>query len=324
VTVGVLLKAMLIGGSLYLITSNPLFLVVGVAVAQIDPLSVAALMGDNRMSPRVKSILASWASFDDPITVLLVVYAAAVATKSFGLGQRAGQATDIAGGLLGYGLDAALNLATAAIAFACWRLLRRWPVALWSALGVLAIIAIWQFLMLAVAIAGLFVRPRWLDAVLARVTASALMVSGVLLGLLLVNGVSPGYGVMLGLAAFLAQAVASVPLTRGLSRIDRVHLALAQQNGITAIILALRLEVQFVGAVAVIAPAILITNLTHFGANWIADRGGRKPEAQDLGRGMEPRTDNAAIGAQTDGTEVASGVVGQASTPATEEPEPRA
>lgn len=262
VTVGVLLKAAVIGGVLYLATRDPLFLVLAVAVAQIDPLSVAALMGSDRMSPRAKTILAAWASFDDPVTVILVVYAAAFAG---GLGFDPS-------GLAAYGVNLLLNGALALAAYLAWRFLRRWTFILAIVLILLGVLAVWQFLMLGVAIAGLFVRPAWLERLLPRVTNTALLCSGALLGLLLVNGVILGYGVLLGVMAFVAQIVAGILLTRGLPRPDRVHLALAQQNGITAIILALRLQTQFATAVAIIAPAIVTTNLLHLGANWLADR----------------------------------------------------
>jgi hypothetical protein len=284
VTVGVLLKATLIGGVLFLITRDPLFIVLGVAVAQIDPLSVAAIMDHEHRSPRVKSILAAWASFDDPVTVILVVYASAIATGSFGLGHTGAAAQ----GIGGYGLDLALNLAFAAVAYLAWRALRSAPA--WLAALVLvglAAVAVWQFLMLGVAIAGLFVRPAWLAPLVGRITTAALFVAGALLGILLVGGVNVGFGVLLGLMAFAAQVVAGALLSRGLARTDRLHLALAQQNGITAIILALRLEVTFAGVVAIVAPAILVTNAVHFVANWLAD-GRRHSRAQTT---AEPRGD---------------------------------
>ena len=56
VTVGVILKAALIGGILALAWWDPLFLVLGVAVAQIDPLAVASIMGHPTMSTRAKSM----------------------------------------------------------------------------------------------------------------------------------------------------------------------------------------------------------------------------------------------------------------------------
>lgn len=257
VTVGVLLKAAIIGGLLYLATSNPVFLVLGIAVAQIDPLSVAAIMGDDRMSARVKAILASWASFDDPVTVILVIYAPVVLGSTSDSGRALG----------GYGLDVLLNLAFAAVAYGVWRLLRDRPRLLYPVLAVLLAVAVWQFLMLGVAIAGLFVRPAWLIRHVGRATTWALLAAGALLGLLLVNGISLGYGVALGVMAFVAQIVAALLLSRGLNRDERITLALAQQNGITAIILALRLEVDIPTAVAVIAPAILVTNVIHAVAN---------------------------------------------------------
>ncbi|MFD0598765.1 cation:proton antiporter [Catellatospora coxensis] len=118
VTVGVVVKALLIGGLLALAWQNPLFLLLGVAVAQIDPLSVAALMGDERMSTRARTVLAAWSSFDDPFTVVLAVYASAVAATSFGLGGSSASDSDP---LLLYAADLAGNLAVAAVAWALWR-----------------------------------------------------------------------------------------------------------------------------------------------------------------------------------------------------------
>jgi NhaP-type Na+/H+ or K+/H+ antiporter len=267
VTVGVLLKAALIIGLAWLVTGNPVFIVLGVAVAQIDPLSVASIMGDDRMSPRAKSILASWASFDDPVTVILAVYASAVAAGTFGLGRDGSDYHGVAVGVAGYGVDLALNLALAALAYLAWRTLRHRPILLATVLIGLAAVAVWQFLMLAVAIAGLFVRPAGLDALIGRLTRYALLAAGALLGLLLVNGISLGYGVLLGVLAFASQLLVAPLLTRGLPRADRVHLALAQQNGITAIILSLRLESQFPATIAVIAPAIVVTNTIYWAAN---------------------------------------------------------
>jgi len=88
VTIGVIVKALLIGGSLSLAWHNPLFFVLGIAVAQIDPLSVAARIRDDRMSTRARTVLAAWSSLDDPCTVVLAIYAAAVAATTFGARQH--------------------------------------------------------------------------------------------------------------------------------------------------------------------------------------------------------------------------------------------
>ena len=268
VTVGVVFKALLIGGVLALAWRDPLFLLLGIVVAQIDPLSVAAAIGDTRMSERAKAILAAWASFDDPLTVLLAVSAAGVVGSVRG---HAGES--IATGLLAYAGELAANLALAAGVFLAYRLgpKRSW----WEAvlLVIAAAVAVWQLWLLAIALIGLFVRPRRLTAVLPRLVDVALGGALLLLGALLLGGVDPLRGLSLGLAAFAAQWVAAALLTRGLPAPDRRQLGFAQQNGITAIVLGLRLEPTFRGVISVVAPAILVTNVTHFIANrWLDGR----------------------------------------------------
>jgi len=259
VTLGVLGKAALIGGVLTLAWRDPLFLLLGIVVAQIDPLSVAAALG---MSDRARSVLAAWASFDDPLTVVLAISAASVVGN-----LRGHPGESIAAGLLAYAAELAANLALAAGAFLAYRL---GPKRTWWQTGLLVLaagVAVWQLWLLAIALIGLFVRPRWLAGVLPGLVNAALAGAVLLLGALLVGGVDPVRGLTLGLAAFAAQWVVAGPLTRGMPELDRTHLKLAQQNGITAIVLALRLEPTFRGVVAVVAPAILVTNVTHFIAN---------------------------------------------------------
>ncbi len=268
VTVGVVVKALLIGVSLALAWQDPLFLLLGVAVAQIDPLSVAALLNDTRMSERARTVLAAWSSFDDPVTVLLAIYAAGVAATVFGLGGAVSDGSP----LLTYGADLAGNAALAGAAWALWRLARTRVWLQYVLLAVVLCVAVATGWMLAVAIAGLFARPAALEPWIPRITQTALYAAATGLGVLLVDGIAPVRGVTLGVAAFAAQAVAAWLLTRGMPRADRWHLAAAQQNGITAIILALTLQIDFDGVVAVVAPAILTANLLHAAVNRRLDR----------------------------------------------------
>ena len=286
VTVGVIAKAALIAGVMFLIFRDPAMLVLGVAVAQIDPLAVAAMSRPDRTSPRARAILSIWASFDDPVTVLLTVYFSAIA-----LDLRGG-ASGSAPGMLGnrpldllLGLGA--NVAFAAVAWLLWRLLlaaglrdgaavgpRIRSTLGWTAVAlliVLVLFAAWQFLMLGLAIAGLFFRPR-LGPVVGRSTQAAYLVATLLLGLLLVQGVDVVEGVVLGLAAVAAQLLVSVPISRGLPTADRRYLAWGQQNGLTAVILALVLERNFPGTVGVVATAIVVINSIHALATVLLDR----------------------------------------------------
>lgn len=273
VTVGVGVKAALITAVMavmYAVYREPMYLVLGVAMAQIDPLSVAALQRSSKLSERAKSILCAWSSFDDPVTTVLTIYVAALA-----LGTKGG----LVGADLGsFALHLLANLALAAVAAIVWlvftrragipmlsdgtKLPRRQNRVAVVVLAALVAVAVWQFLMLGLAIAGLFFRP-YLGPWLNRATRVALLLASVALGMLLMDGMALLPGLLLGVTAFAAQMVVAAALPRELSRSDRGYLALSQQSGITAIILALWLERSFVGIATVIAPAIIVINTLH-------------------------------------------------------------
>jgi hypothetical protein len=303
VTVGVVVKAALIAGVMVLLFGDPALLVLGVAVAQIDPLAVAAMSRPERTSPRARSILSIWASFDDPVTVLLTVYVSAVAldlrgdTSGTTPGALGNRPLDL---LLGLGA----NLTLAAVAWLLWRLLlaaglregaavgpRTRATLRWTAVAlliVLVLFAAWQFLMLGLAIAGLFFRPR-LGPIVGRSTQAAYLVATFLLGLLLVQGVDVVRGVVLGLAAVAAQLLVSVPISRGLPTADRLYLACGQQNGLTAVILALVLERNFPGTVGIVATAIVVINSIHALATVLLDR--RRPPGRPDPASTRPDAD---------------------------------
>ncbi len=276
VTLGVLAKVVLIFGVMFLVFREPWHLIIAVAVAQIDPLSVAAVRAKSRMSESAKALLSAWASFDDPITVLLTVY-----ITSFALQGGA------VGGFGAFSVNFALNLALAGGAYLLWRLVRgrvggvsrrtaRMLIRTVAVLAVLAIgfVAVQFSLLLALALIGLFFRPdlgRCVDG-LAEVGMFAATVA---VGLVLAAEFSwalAGVGALLGAAAYLSQGVVAWVLTlpkrwRG----DRMRLCLGQQNGLTAIILALLLEPNFPGAIAVVAPAVIVVNLLNAIANGAYD-----------------------------------------------------
>lgn len=279
VTLGVLAKVALIFGVMFLVFRDPAHLVLAVAVAQIDPLSVAALRAKSRMSESAKALLAAWASFDDPITVLLTVYITAFALRGGAVG-----------GTGAFAVNLVLNLALAGVAFMLWTLVRgrvrraetggravRYAVRAVMVVAVLCIgfVAVRHSLLPALALLGLFFRPnlgRWVDGLAEAGMVLAIAAVGLVLAADF-SWVQAGAGAVLGAAAFGAQAVVAFALTvprqwRG----DRVRLALGQQNGLTAIILALLLEPTYPGAIAVVAPAVVAVNLLHTLTNGVYDR----------------------------------------------------
>jgi hypothetical protein len=271
VTLGVVVKATLIATVMLLLFRRPEYLVLGIAVAQIDPLSVATQVGGKHISPAARNILYAWASFDDPVTVLVTVYLSAIA---LGGGSAVSVHHQVVVFLLGLGPNA-----TVVAAAAVWTLARRrawargaagWPDGIFLAL-LLAGAAHFS-LMLGVAVSGLFLRPPAISR-LDRVTPFAYYTAAVMLGLVLVHGVSPAAGAVLGVSAFLAQVVVGRVIARRLASQDRRYLMLAQQNGITAIVLALILEVDFPGTVGVIAPAVLVINVLNTVTNTWSENG---------------------------------------------------
>ncbi|WP_051385509.1 cation:proton antiporter [Actinokineospora inagensis] len=281
VTVGVLAKTALIAGVMYAVDQRPVSLVLGVAVAQIDPLSVTATM-NRRMSDRAKTILSAWAAFDDPVTVLLTVYLSAFTLGTPGL---------LSAGLAGFGASLLGNAVFVVAAAVLWLLYVRYArprlnrvVTVLSALVVAAfvVVAVARGLMLGVAIAGLFVRPfaghPKADWTVDKAVTGALLLAGVALGVVLAGSVGPETvglllkGVVLGVAAYAAQMLVGSLIAARMPRYDRWCLALSQQNGLTAIVLALLLETSFPGTVAVVAPAIVMTNLLFTLSRPILDR----------------------------------------------------
>ena len=204
------------------------------------------------------------------MTALLTVYATTSIAQVLDLGSFI-QTPLASRSWSSYFVDLGLNLALILTAFMAWRLVRTRPILQYSLLGAITVVAVERFLMLGQAVAGLFVRPR-LNGILDKAVGVALAGAAFMLGLVLSDGIHLARGVSLGAATFVAQVVVGAILTRGFPTRDRVHLAFAQQNGITAIILALLLEAQFDGVVAVVAPAIVTVNLIHFGTNALIDR----------------------------------------------------
>ncbi len=324
VTLGVLGKSLLIGAITFVLFRRPVFFVLGVAVAQIDPLSVAVMNRSSSMSTRAKSILAAWASFDDPVTVLITIYAAAFARRILDGRVNAVSVVPGHGGALGYLAGLGANLAFAAVVGAAVVLVRvaarrgllsprrgtpvagredrprpvmtrtsgvRYAVVIGVLIGLFAI-SVWQFWMLGLALIGLCFRPQVIAAWLERAVAIAFVLVAIVLGMLLARGIDLVDGVALGAVAFAAQACVSLPLTRTLQRSDRVQLALAQQNGVTAILLALLLQPMFPQATAIVGPAILTINALHQCSRAFCDR----RFGTDCARGAQPSWRSRACG----------------------------
>ncbi len=269
ITIGVLFKILFIGGFFYIFTNNPIALLLGVTVAQIDPLSVARLLNneETRLSKNAQSILGAWASFDDPVTVLASVYIVGIITVP----TETASSAYFGIGIIRYLSTFGLNIILAAIIYILHRLFIKHKYTTYLLLFPSFIIAIAFNLFLAIAIIGLFIRPK-INRILPLLVNISLYSSILVLGLLVGEGVAFVQGLILAFAATLAQIIAGFLVIGSLSRQDRFHLAFSQQNGITAIILALLFEQSLPGIVAIVAPAIFLINIGHVLLNILVDK----------------------------------------------------
>lgn len=270
VTLGVALKAGIVGAIMALAYGGVGFLLLGIAVAQIDPLSVAATLRRSGMSDRAKSILAAWASFDDPITVLLVF------AGSFLLPAAHGKGSGLGGSAGSYLSQLVLNLALIGVAAAAWYVLAvvldgrisdrfRFGLQCLVLAGLLAAAAGYG-LLVGITVCGLFYRPP-VASVMDRGVDFAFYAATFLLGLLLLTGVNVLAGLLLGVSVFATQILVALVITRGLPRADRRYLALGQQNGLTAIVLGLALQPYLPQAVGIIAVSIFTVNTLNIYSN---------------------------------------------------------
>lgn len=299
VTLGVLAKAILITVIMYLVFSgqdsaHPAYLVLGVAMAQIDPLSVAMTRHQSQLSSRARVILSAWSSLDDPMTAILAIYLSSfMLTNSVvspegspgnGGTESVSGLSNVVNGLLGNGL---LVLGAAVIWVVLSGLAKTTQSSITSgaqpppshglrlvgivALVTIAAVAVDNFWMLGLAAVGLFFRPG-IGKILSLATLAAFAVATFVLGIVLADGVHLVPGIVLGIATFTAQIVVGTLVTWRLSRRDSLRLALGQQSGITAVILALLLETMFPGTVAIVAPAILVINTLHLVSNTLLNK----------------------------------------------------
>jgi hypothetical protein len=272
VTVGVLSKALIIGGIYFMLTGNLIGWVVGMSMAQMDPLSTTALLEGSNLSVRARNLLSGWAAGDDPFTVAAVVAMALVQRLfevNFGIPLSNLDVHDI-GGFTAYSVQNFALMAT--IVFLFQRAYRgtmtaRIVLVLGFMAAAVVIGATWYW-MFGIALVGLFMRPtdehvyNKVLGILEKCSNAAFTVAAIIIGALIwLHGVNLWLGIAVGTAAYLSQMIVTPPLAygRGLPREDRQRLGRAHQNGLTASLLGLS-----TGTITVILPAIVTTHVLHF------------------------------------------------------------
>jgi NhaP-type Na+/H+ or K+/H+ antiporter len=260
ITFGVLVKNLIIGGIMWAIFHTPLAFLLAIIVTQIDPLSVAHLIEkkSNKFSTSARTILRAWSSFDDPMTIILALYIFLpfLQWKEFTLID----------GVMQIGI----NLVLALCIYVIWTHVKRRNTSQLFLLFFAFLASIWMQLLLAIAIVGLYLRPR--IPYLAQIVQGTFLLSAIILGSLITfDPQAIICGVTLGAIAFFAQGIATLIVAPKLKSNDKLFLSFAQYNGITSIILALVISQHIPQVLNIIGVAILTINGLYFAVNYILE-----------------------------------------------------
>lgn len=257
ITAGVPLQIALIAGFMWLIYPHPVSILVAVAIDQIDPLSVSTLLNNKLgMSKEAKALLRVWASFDDPVTVL--VGFAFLVPAITGV---------ISGSMSSYLVSLLLNIVPAIVLY--WFSKQKFftrPVS-FVLLGLVFAFTVWQQTYLLAALCGLFIRPLK-NNLMEKVTEYLYYVVIVVVGAAVVDyGVDLRLGALLALGEFfIVQPLSALLLVKGTTN-DIFRLAFAQQNGLTTILMGLVFQVMGFNVLPILLPAILIINTLNLSIN---------------------------------------------------------
>jgi len=250
VTIGVVLKIFIIGVAFYGVTGHIAWsFLLATIIAQIDPLSVASLEESN-LSERGNTILKAWASFDDPMTVIISVWISVL----------------MVGGdfnLVNLALDVFYNILFAYFIYIIYKKIKAKNQYQLLLLFFAFIVAIPFKLFLGIAIVAIYLKPN-IENEIEMVIKMALFYVSIVMGILIAHGINVIEGIFLGIFTILAQFITAWLLTKELEFKDRVQLSIAQQSGITAITLAVYFSNLDSGIVETIAVAILTINVLYF------------------------------------------------------------
>lgn len=247
-------------------------LLFGLAIAQIDPVSVTETLDWKahhpdrlQLSVQGQALIHSWSTIDDLASLVLTALLLPVLAGTGGEGARP---------VL---VELAMNLPFFAAVLLLWAALRRFVSQRLAEVSSLALMAgtvlagAFLHTRLGVAAAGLLFRelsPRN-EAVIRRSVwiayAAVLVAIGALLGEASTAQLSSGLllGSLLALLTIAAQAVVALPLSRKLPWIERISIMLSQQNGMTAAVLGVTIDQYRPGALPVVAVAIIVINSLH-------------------------------------------------------------
>lgn len=274
VFIGVPIKIILPG---YLLTFfspkiAPIAYLCATVIAQIDPIASAQSLKHSKMSKKSETVLRAWSSFDDPITVLFAFYVfiPIIFVAKYNFGEYLVRLTiDVIVCFLVYYIYIIYNNQS----FINNRVKR--------IIEVITIICILFYSILSgsfllPAVIGLFIRPFESEN-LTKVTSAIFYFSVIIIGLLSANmHLDWLSGLILAISTFfLAQVLVTLLFLKD-SIESKARVMFGHQNGMTAVILTVAIEVsgsdKTNNLLSVTLPAIMLIALFYFSTNYLLDR----------------------------------------------------
>lgn len=243
------------------------------AIAQIDPIVASQSLKNIKFKKRSETILRAWSSFDDPVTVLFAFY--------IFLPISQGNSFNFIEYFVSHILIDILVIG--GIYFASNKLLKPWykrakdkviTAINTTIIGLVFIYGLLTSSFLAPAAIGLFIRPFNPDNV-SNVINGIACFSATIIGAFAANSIIDWQsGSILAISMLVAHALATQFLIKE-SSYSKLKLMFSHQNGMTAILLTIGLEVSGQGMsnlLPITLPAIILIAFFYFLSNYIIER----------------------------------------------------
>jgi hypothetical protein len=242
-------------------------------IAQIDPIAAAKSLNNNNISRKSETILRAWSSFDDPITVLFAFYIflPLVVSRKLNFSK--------------YLLHLTTEIIICFLVYYIYKIYKISSNRLYNniktsieltALVVIIFYSIFSGSFILPAFVGIFLRPLASEK-FELVTSGIFYFSVVVIGLLSANLYLDWFsGLILAFSTFfLAQVVVAFLFLKD-SIESKARVMFGHQNGMTAILLTVAIEVsgseQTKNLLSVTLPAIILIALFYFSCNYLLNR----------------------------------------------------
>jgi len=239
-------------------------------IAQIDPIVTSQSFKNIKFKKRSQTILRSWSSFDDPVTVLFAFYIFLPISQGNSFN------------FIEYFINHILIdiLVISGIYFTHKNFLKPWYKSVKDAVitnintAIIGFIFIYSLLtssFLVPAVVGLFIRP-FRPSITSNVISGIACFSAIIIGAFAANSVIDWQsGLILAISMLVAHALATQVLIKE-SRYNKLKLMFSHQNGMTAILLTIGLEVSGRGLsnlLPITLPAIILIAFFYLLSNHI-------------------------------------------------------